>query len=83
MIDKLVCKRPIEVGTDELVKCPHHIAVVIPAASGPVLRQELYDIGEQDGVGAVGETDQIEETLLGRTVHVGKIFERRRHRRLF
>jgi hypothetical protein len=42
---------------------PTPLAVFIPAASGTVLRQELYDIG--DAVGAVGDQIRLKKRYWG------------------
>jgi len=59
---------------DELAKRKSHLIVFAFAVMSPVLRKITlgYEIREQHGVGAVSETEEIEEALRWRGMNVGE-----------
>ena len=57
----------VEVGNNELVKCVIELAVLSPAKPGALLWKvlHLHNIGEQDWICAIGETQEVIEALSG------------------
>ena len=66
------------------MKCVIELAVLSPAKPGALFWKvlHLHNIGEQDWICAIGETQEVIEALSGGAVLIGERCQRRSHRRV-